>query len=192
MPLGLNSPYKRGILSEVRAEFRGSPRNVPNPMQVLKDRFEMIAPARAAAELTILRRYMGHFLLAGLFGVAAVSTGIALAEQAPTGPQTPPKVPDIVRLPANPSPEKSPLPAEEIIRQFAMHEDEFARARDSFVYKKTVRLEEMGPDGKPAGQTEVVTSYTAESDGTWRPRTARKPDSTLQIVDLEPDALQML
>jgi hypothetical protein len=142
--------------------------------------------------LTILRRCTGHVLLAASLVSVAIPGGALVGAQAPTGPLAPPKTPDIVRLPADPAPEKPPIPAEDMIRQFAAHEDEFARARDAYIYKKTIRLEEMGPDGKAAGQAEVTTSYTAQSDGTWRPRTVRTPDSTLQLVDLEPDALQML
>jgi hypothetical protein len=124
--------------------------------------------------------------------IVAGVTAPPLIAQAPTGPQTPPKAPDIVRLPTNPAPEKSAIPPEEIIRQFTAHEDELASIQGRYIYTKTLRLEEIGADGKVAGRAEVNTSFVKQSDGSWRPRTSRAPESTLRFVDLEPDALQML
>ena len=93
---------------------------------------------------------------------------------------------------SNPAAEKPPVPADEIIRQFSAHQDEAAQAREGYIYRKTIQLQETGSDGKPSGQLEVTTEFTAAEDGTWRPKTVRKPDSGLHFVDLEPDALQML
>jgi hypothetical protein len=109
-----------------------------------------------------------------------------------SGPIVPPRAPDVVRLPNNPAPEKPPIPAEEIIRQLAANQDEAANARDRYIYRKIVLLAEMGDDGKPAGQDQVTTEFAAQEDGTWRPKTSHKPDSSLQVVSLEPDALAML
>lgn len=129
---------------------------------------------------------------------AAVTASIALAAcrplaaQDPSGPLAPPRRPDIVRIPSNPTPDKPPIPAEELIRQLAAHQDEAAQAREGYIYRKTIQLQEMGSDGKPSGQAQVTTEFKAEDDGSLRPRTTRNPDSGLQIVDLDPDSLQML
>ncbi len=103
-----------------------------------------------------------------------------------------PKTPDVVRLSNKPEPEKPPIPAEDIIRQFAAHQDEAAHVREGYIYRKIVDLAEIGDDGKPQAQAEVTTEFTALDDGTWRPKTTRKPDENLQVVSLEPDALQMI
>ena len=115
-----------------------------------------------------------------------------LAAQTSTGPLAPPKQPDIVRLPTKPAPDKPPIPVDEIIRRFTANEDETAQAREGYIYRRTVRLEEIGADGKPSGHAEITTEFTATDNGNWRPRTVRKPDSSLRTVDLEPDAIQML
>src|SRR5205823_13503620 len=85
--------------------------------------------------------------------LAASGTGFLvgpLAAQEPAGPQTPPKAPDIVRIPARPdAPAQQPsIAPDEIIRRFSAQEDEFARVFVTYGYRKTVRLEEIGADGK--------------------------------------------
>ncbi len=134
---------------------------------------------------------IGRFLLATAVTACVGGTGsMPLAAQAPSGPLAPPKAPDIVLLPANPAPEKPPIPTEEIIRRFVAHEDAAANAHEDYIYRRTVRLEEMSDDGRPSGRAEIITEYTAQPDGSWRPRTVRKSDSELKVVDLEPDVLQ--
>jgi hypothetical protein len=65
-------------------------------------------------------------------------------------------------------------------------------ALGDYTYRKTVRLEEVGPDGKPAGRAEVVSQVTLEPDGSRRLRTASKPETTLRFTGLEPDALEVI
>jgi hypothetical protein len=67
-----------------------------------------------------------------------------------------------------------------------------SRALGDFTYRKTVRLEEMGADGRPTGRAEVVTQMTVEADGSRRPRPAGRPESTLRYVGLEPDVLEIV
>lgn len=127
---------------------------------------------------------------------AAACTGAFLsapaAAQAPGGPIEPSKPPKIVRIPTHPAPDKPPMPAAEIIRRFAAHEDEYARAREGYIYRKRVRLEEVGANGKPSGEDEVTYEYVRGNDGRWRPKMTRAHESTLKVADLEPGALDML
>jgi hypothetical protein len=97
-----------------------------------------------------------------------------------------------VRLPNNPAPDKPSMPPEEIVQRFAQQEDALSRALGDFTYRKTVRLEEMGPDGRPAGRAEVITQMTMEADGSRRPRPVGRPESTLRFVGLEPDVLEIV
>jgi len=141
-----------------------------------------------------LRGTTRHFGLATAIAIAvAGGLGTApLVAQGP-GPLDPPKPPVIVRIPTNPAAEKPPVPPEEIIRRFSAQEDEFAHAMVGYTYRKTVRLEELGENGKPTGQAEVVTEVVVADDGSRRQRPAGKPaDSTLHYLGLEPDALDML
>ena len=117
---------------------------------------------------------------------------IPLEAQSPAGPTNLPAPPEVVRIPNRPEPDKAPLPPEEILRRVAQTEDAVSLALGDFTYKKTVRLEEIGEDGKPSGRAEVVTQMTVESDGTRRARPAGRTESTLHYGALEPDALEAL
>jgi hypothetical protein len=135
---------------------------------------------------------MRRFLLIAAAACAAGFVSVPMSAQAPSGPLEPEKPPRIVRIPTNPAPEKPPMPAEEIIRRFAARENENAAAVEGYIYRKRVLLQEIGANGKPTGEDEVTYEYVRGSDGKWRPKMTRRPDSTLQLVDLEPDALDML
>lgn len=116
-----------------------------------------------------------------------------LAAQEPAGPQTPPKAPDIVRIPARPdapAPQPSIAP-DEIIRRFSAQEDQFARIFTTYGYRKAVRLEEIGPDGKASGQAEIISSSLPVSDEARR-KAAGEPQSTLRFLNLERDDIQAL
>ena len=133
-----------------------------------------------------------------LLRVAAAIAGVAvwgappLAAQAPTGPITLPAPPEVRRLPSQPAPEKPPMAPEEIIRRFAQQEDVVSLAFGEFTYRKTVRLEEFGEDGRPSGRAEVITQMTVEADGSRRPRPVGRQESTLRLVGLEPDVLEVI
>src|SRR5437660_5752770 len=75
-----------------------------------------------------------------------------LAQDAPQGPMAPPPDHHVVRIGNEPEPPAPPsLPEPEIIRRFSQKEDEYLAMRTHFTYKKTIRIEEFGPDGKPSG-----------------------------------------
>lgn len=136
---------------------------------------------------TILRFAIAAACIAFLIGKSS-----PLAAQGPTGPQLPPKPPNVIRIPATPMPDTPPIPSDEIIRRFATQEDEFARARAGYTYVKIVRVEEIGPDGKPAGQAEVVSTPVVAADGTRSQKASGGQDSTLRVLSLERDALEAL
>lgn len=132
---------------------------------------------------------------ASLFVMAAFAAGVSvlpLFAQQPVGPQTPAKPPDIVRIPANPTApaEQPPIAPEEIIRRFSAQEDQLARIFVTYGYRKTVRLEEIGPDGRPSGQAEISASSIPAS-GDER-RKAGEPQSTLRYLNLERDDIEAL
>jgi hypothetical protein len=124
--------------------------------------------------------------------VALGSLGVSVLAQEPAGPQTPAKPPDIVRIPTTPRApsEQPPIAPDEIIRRFSAQEDEFARIFVTYGYRKTVRLEEIGSDGKPAGQAEISSSSSAVSDEARRK--AGEPQSTLRFLNLERDDIEAL
>ena len=115
-----------------------------------------------------------------------------LAAQEPAGPQTPPKAPDIVRIPTRPTApaEQPPMAPDEIIRRFSAQEDQLARLFGTYGYRKTVRLEEIGPDGKASGQAEITASSLPVSDDVRRK--SGEPQSTLRFLNLERDDIEAL
>lgn len=82
-------------------------------------------------------------------------------------------------------PETPPLPPEEIIRRFAAKEDEMLRAILQYSFQKSVRVEEIGPDNKPAGQLEVVTQQHFGPDGKLYEKPVRRQPSTLHYLDIQ-------
>src|ERR1700687_2764430 len=124
---------------------------------------------------------MAPFLaVAALLAFAMVS---ARAQDA--GPMTPTSRATLpAPMPVN-KPEPPPVPPEEIIRRFAAKEDEMLRASMSYGFQKSVRLEEIGPDNKVAGQVEIVTQQFVAPDGRRYEKPVRRSASTLQYLQAE-------
>jgi hypothetical protein len=101
------------------------------------------------------------------------------------GPMTPTSRATLpVPMPVN-KPEPPPVPPEEIIRRFAAKEDEMLSASMSYGFQKSVRLEEIGPDNKVAGQVEIVTQQFVAPDGRRYEKPVRRSASTLQYLQAE-------
>jgi hypothetical protein len=99
-----------------------------------------------------------------LAAVAASAPAVAAQANA-TGPMPQPPPRDVVNIPVNSQPEPAAIPPMEIIKRFAAKEDAFAQASRSFGYRKSIVVQEMGPNGKPTGQVEVITAPFYGSDG---------------------------
>ena len=141
----------------------------------------------------ILKRIPVAFASLLLVAAAAGFLAATLDAQQPTGPQTPPKTPDIVRIPTRPAApaEQPPIAPDEIIRRFSAQEDQLARLFTTYAYRKTVRLEEIGADGKVAGQAEITSSSPPVSDDARR-KAGGEPQSTLRFLNLERDDIEAL
>src|ERR1700674_5436573 len=103
-------------------------------------------------------------------------------EAGPMRPSAPATLP--VPMPVN-KPEPPSVPPEEIIRRFAAKEDEMLRASMGYGFQKSVRLEEIGPDNKVAGQVEIVTQQFVAPDGRRYEKPVRRSASTLQYLQAE-------
>jgi hypothetical protein len=114
-----------------------------------------------------------------------------LAAQQPVGPQAPAKPPDIVRIPTTPrAPADQPaVPPDEIIRRFSAQEDQLARLFVTYAYRKSVRLEEIGSDGKPSGDAELTSSSIPVSNDAPR-KAGGEPQSTLKFTNLNRDDIE--
>jgi hypothetical protein len=101
------------------------------------------------------------------------------------GPMQPP---ESTKLPAPlpPSkPEPPSLPPDEIIRRFAAKEDEMVRAIRGYTFQRDVRVQEIGPGNKPAGQLEVVSQLRISPDGKFIEKPVSRQPSTLHVLDLQ-------
>jgi hypothetical protein len=131
----------------------------------------------------------GAFLLCAF--VFGPSTYRAHAGQ--QGPLTPPPEHDIHRVGTEPVPPAPPSMApEEIIKRFSQKEDQYIAARAGYTYKKTVRLQEFGPDGKPAGELSLVIEAKPGPDGKMYEKTVERPQSTLHYLEMGPEDFQSL
>ncbi len=84
------------------------------------------------------------------------------------------------------------LPPDEIIRRFSQKEDEFIAARPNYGYRKTIRIDEFGDDGKPAGQFLMVTETMRAANGQVISKMVQKPQSTLRYFNLETEDVREL
>ncbi len=126
--------------------------------------------------------------------VACLALASALrAQDAPTGPMAPAPDHHVTRISNIPTPEAPPsLPEDQIIKGFTQKEDEFVRARTHYTYKKTIRIEEFGPDGQPSGEYVVVSQPARNPDGTFYEKVLERPQTTLTRMHLLSEDLDII
>jgi len=124
----------------------------------------------------------------------SVALGFPLfAQEAPQGPLTPPPEHHVTRIGNEPEPPAPPsLPEDEIIRRFTQKEDLYLATRAHYTYRKTIRIQEFGPDGKPAGEYDLVLEPARDADGKLYERVAERPKSTLVHFFLRSEDLEGL
>ena len=115
------------------------------------------------------------------------------AQEAGPGPIAPPPGHEVHQIPTTAEPAgPPPIPPEEIIRRFSQKEDEFAAARPHFGFRKTIRVEEFGEDGKAAGELHLTTVPVAAADGKMYEKIVEQSHSTLRYLRLEPEDFEAL
>jgi hypothetical protein len=115
------------------------------------------------------------------------------AQENPPGPLEPPPEHHVTRIEGVPEPIAPPsLPPAEIVQAFSKKEDLYQGARPQFAYRKTIRIQEFAPDGRPSG--EFVATYDAvrSGDGKLYEKAIAAPQSSLQYLSFEPEDAQML
>ena len=118
---------------------------------------------------------------------------MAKAQDTPSAPLSPPPEHDVRRLGTEPEAAAPPsLPPDEIIRRFSAKEDQFLAARPNYGYRKTIRIDEFGEDGKPAGQFLMVTETARAANGQVISKVVQKPQSTLHYFNLESEDVREL
>ncbi len=101
------------------------------------------------------------------------------------GPMQPPESSKFPTPPRPSKPEPPTLPPDEIIRRFAAKEDEMVRAMRGYTFQREVRVQEIGPDNKAAGQLEIVTQLKITPDGKMFEKPVSRQPSTLRFLDLQ-------
>jgi hypothetical protein len=105
------------------------------------------------------------------------------AQQPPEGPMAPPPEHHVERIGNTSDPGEPPtLPIDQVIKKLTQQEDAYAVARSHYTYRKTIRIQEFGPDGKPAGEYVMVTEPGRDPDGGAVDKVVERPHSTLQYM----------
>jgi hypothetical protein len=141
--------------------------------------------------MKLLRRFLAYLL--AIAGVCGAGAAALRAQGTSQGPMDAPAEHHVSRIGTEPEPPAPPsLPVEEIIRQFSQKEDEYLKSRPNYGFRKSVRIQEFGPDGSAIGEFLRVTEYQKLVDGRVAMRAIEKPQSTLQGVYLAPEDLDAL
>jgi hypothetical protein len=125
--------------------------------------------------------------------VLGFSAQQVFAQDAPQGPIAPPPEHRVTRIGNVAEPPAPPaLPESEIIQRFSRKEDEYLVTRMHYTYRKTIRIQEFGPDGQPSGEYVLVTQPQLDPDGKVYERVVERPRSTLQHFFLRSEDLDGL
>lgn len=117
----------------------------------------------------------------------------ARAQENAPGPLAPPPEHDVKRIVGVPQPEAPPsLPPAEIIKAFSEKEQLYISTRPQYSYRKTIRIQELGSDGRPTG--EYIATYDAAraGDGKLYEKAVSAPETSLEYLNFEPDDVQLL
>jgi len=150
---------------------------------------------RSAAATSACRNVVTKYCAVSLIAFAVAVGGSVANAQDAQGPLTPAPTEghDVRRLGTEPEPSAPPsLPPDEIIRRFSAKEDQFIAARPNYGSRKTIRIDEFGEDGKPAGQFLMVTEATRAANGQVINKMVQKPQSTLHYFNLETEDVREL
>lgn len=139
------------------------------------------------------KRFSIFFSLPVVFGGTLFLDLALRAQDAPQGPVAPPPEHHVTRI-GNEAEAAAPpvLPEPDIIKRFSQKEEEYLLARTRYTYRKTIRIQEFGPDGQPSGEFVLVTQPARDVDGKLFEKVVERPRSTLQHVYLRSEDLEGL
>ena len=146
--------------------------------------------AQVLARMHVIRSLV---YLMPLVAASCMNASALHAQESSQGPMAAPPEHHVSRIGTESEPPVPPsLPLEEIIRRFSQKEDEYLSSRTHYSFRKSVRIQEFGPDGSPTGEFLRVTEYTRGADGRVAVKAIEKPQSTLQGIYLAPEDLDAL
>lgn len=89
------------------------------------------------------------------------------------------------------APDPTPADIDNIIKNFASKEAEFAKARENYTYRQTVKIQEYDEGGNPGGKFEIVSDIVFP-EGKRTERVVRAPMATLRLISISPEDEQDL
>jgi hypothetical protein len=130
----------------------------------------------------------------GLVVAAAATLALPVfAQQQTQGPMEPAPEHKVTRVIGVPEPEAPPsLAPAQIIHGFTQKEDLYLGQRPGYSYRKSIRIQEFGPDGKTSGEFTAVYEAARSSDGKYYEKAISPPESTLVYLQADPDQIQQL
>jgi hypothetical protein len=153
-------------------------------------RIQLIMKSHRFRLETILTRTAIFLVLA--FFVCVTALPLSAQENGP-GPLTPPPEHKVHRVVGVPEAEAPPsLPPAQIIKAFAQKEELYLDTRPQYAYRKSIRIQEFGPDGKPSGEYDATYDAVRASDGKLYEKAIAAPQSTLVYLQFEPEDAQLL
>jgi hypothetical protein len=121
-----------------------------------------------------------------------VAIPLSAQDQGP-GPIPPPPDHHVVRIEGTGAPVAPPsLPPMEIIQAFSKKEETYQAARPQFSFRKTIHIQEFGPDGRPAGEYLATYDEVRSPDGKIYQKATAPPQSSLQYLSFEPEDAERL
>ena len=81
---------------------------------------------------------------------------------------------------------------DDIIQKFAAKEAAFAKARDNYTYRQTVRIQELNDNGQTTGRWEMVSDIVFNGEGKRTEHVVRSPVPDLHQLILTPEDMEDL
>jgi hypothetical protein len=130
---------------------------------------------------------------AALLFVTGIQGRPLFAQDTVQGPMAPPPEHHVTRIGTESAPPAPPsLPEAEIIKRFAEKEDEYIRSGSHYTYRRTIRIQEFGPDGQPVGEFVLVTQPGRDVDGKAFEKVIERPHSSLQRLYIKTEDIEGL
>jgi hypothetical protein len=126
-------------------------------------------------------------------GFSFLVAPLLFAQENAPGPLAPPPEHHVTRIEGVAEPEAPPsLPPMQIIQAFTKKEEQYQTMRPQFAYRKTIRIQEFGPDGRPSGEYTATYDAVRTGDGKLYEKAITAPMSNLQYLSFEPEDAQVL
>lgn len=98
----------------------------------------------------------------------------------------------MVAIPTEPKPDPPPMPLANMINRVGASEDAMIPYRAQYAFRKTVTVEEFNESGKSIGKFTYTTESAVGPDGKSYERATKRPDNSLNVLNLEPEDLGVL